>query len=117
MPEEDELSEKSPVLNAHILIVDDTRMNLLVVEGLLKNTGIKIDTAQSGETAIAKASQTRYDVILMDQRMPGMDGTEAMLHIKEEKGVNTETPFICLTADAISGAKERYLESLTQTVF
>ena len=109
--EMDEYEESFHAPDAHILIVDDTRMNLLVVEGLLKNTGIKIDTAQSGETAIAKARQTRYDVILMDQRMPGMDGTEAMLHIKEEKGVNTETPFICLTADAISGAKERYLEA------
>ena len=97
--------------DAHILVVDDTKMNLLVVEGLLKNTGLKIDTATSGARSIELAKNNRYDIILMDQRMPEMNGTQAMQHIKDEKGVNANTPFICLTADAISGAKERYMES------
>jgi CheY-like chemotaxis protein len=43
--------------------------------------------------------------------MPGMNGTEAMQHIRDDKGINCDTPFICLTADAISGAKERYMEA------
>ena len=97
--------------DAHIFVVDDTKMNLLVVEGLLKNTGLKIDTATSGARSIELAKNNRYDIILMDQRMPEMNGTQAMQHIKDEKGVNANTPFICLTADAISGAKERYMES------
>ena len=97
--------------DAHILVVDDTKMNLLVVEGLLKNTGLKIDTATSGARSIELARDNHYDIILMDQRMPEMNGTQAMQHIKDEKGVNATTPFICLTADAISGAKERYMES------
>lgn len=96
--------------DAHILIVDDTRMNLMVVVGLLKSTGIKVDTATSGAGSIEMASDTKYDVILMDQRMPEMDGTEAMHRILDLKdAVNRDTPFICLTADAVSGAKERYL--------
>jgi len=97
--------------DARILIVDDTKMNLIVVEGLLKNTGLKIDTASSGFEGIALARDNQYDIILMDQRMPGMGGTEAMQHIKDEKGINCNTPFICLTADAISGAKERYMSA------
>lgn len=97
--------------DAHILVVDDTKMNLLVVEGLLKNTGINIDTASSGARSIELAKTNRYDLILMDQRMPGMNGTEAMQHIRDDKGINCDTPFICLTADAISGAKERYMEA------
>lgn len=96
---------------AHILIVDDTRMNLTVEAGLLKSTGIDIDTAQSGEEAISAADKTAYDLILMDQRMPEMDGTETMERIKAlESGLNRDIPFICLTADAIIGAKERYMD-------
>ena len=97
--------------DARILIVDDTKMNLVVVEGLLNHTGLKIDTATSGEESIRMAKDNKYDIILMDQRMPGMNGTEAMQRIRDQKGVNTDTPFICLTADAISGAKERYMKA------
>ena len=95
---------------AYILVVDDTSMNLIVVKGLLKKTGIKIDTATSGEASIAMARENKYDIILMDQRMPEMDGTTAMNRIKEDPdSLNAGTPFICLTADAISGARERYI--------
>ena len=96
--------------DARILIVDDTRMNLMVVSGLLKKTGIKTDMAVSGAESIEIASGVKYDVILMDQRMPEMDGTEAMHRIRDDRNsLNADTPFICLTADAVSGAKERYL--------
>ena len=96
--------------DAHILIVDDTRMNLTVAVGLLKKTELQIDTATDGEEALELAASVPYDLILMDQRMPKMDGTEAMRRIRtQEGGANRETPFICLTADAVSGAKKRYL--------
>lgn len=96
--------------DAHILIVDDTRMNLTVAMGLLKKTGVQIDTAMGGAEAVALAQNTPYDLILMDQRMPGMDGTEALRRIRgQEGGKNTTTPIVCLTADAVIGAKERYL--------
>ena len=96
---------------ARILIVDDTRMNLTVVEGLLKKTGIRIDTADSGESALQYSLSVPYDLIFMDQRMPVMDGTETMRRIRaQENGPNRQTPVICLTADAISGAKDKYLK-------
>lgn len=96
--------------DAHILIVDDTRMNLTVAVGLLKDTEIDVDTAESGAEALEMALKNSYDVILMDQRMPGMDGTETLIRFREqEKGKPVRTPVICLTADAISGAKERYI--------
>ncbi len=96
--------------DAHILIVDDTRMNLTVAEGLIKHTQIRVDTALSGAEALRLAQSVPYDLILMDQRMPEMDGTEAMHRIREqEDGCNRRTPIICLTADAIAGARERYL--------
>ncbi|MBO4864216.1 MAG: response regulator [Eubacterium sp.] len=95
---------------AHILIVDDTRINLTVVENLLKNTEIQIDTATSGAQAVEMAEKTVYDLILMDQRMPEMDGTEALHKIREnENCLSNVSPVICLTADAVIGAKEKYM--------
>ena len=95
---------------AHILIVDDTRINLTVAVNLLKNTKIKIDTATSGEESVSMAANTRYDMIFMDQRMPEMDGTEALHKIRgTEDGASKDVPVVCLTADAVIGAKERYL--------
>ena len=95
--------------DARILAVDDTRINLLVTVGLLQNTGIRVDTASGGPEAIQLAGTTHYDLILMDQRMPEMDGVETMRRIREGKGPNAQTAFICLTADAVTGARERYL--------
>ena len=96
--------------DATILIVDDTRINLTVAVNLLKNTKIKIDTATSGADAVVMAAKTRYDMIFMDQRMPEMDGTEAFHKIRDdENSLSRDVPVVCLTADAVIGAKERYL--------
>ena len=96
--------------DAHILIVDDTPMNITVAVSLLKDTKLKTDTAGGGEEAVEKAGSTPYDLILMDQRMPRMDGTEALRRIRSQAGgPNSETPVICLTADAVIGARDRYL--------
>ena len=103
-------SESFRAPGARILIVDDTRMNLTVAVGLLKKTGLQIDTAISGAEAIELSKVTHYDLILMDQRMPGMDGTEALRHIREQaRSLNGDTPVICLTADAVIGARKRYI--------
>lgn len=95
--------------DARILIVDDTVMNLTVATGLLEDTKIAIETANSGQQAIDMTAEKSYDIILLDQRMPHMDGIETLHHIKtRDDGKNADTPVICLTADAITGAKERY---------
>ncbi|MBR0090729.1 MAG: response regulator, partial [Lachnospiraceae bacterium] len=97
--------------DAHVLVVDDTELNLVVIEGLLKTTEVKLDTAGGGEEALQLTKDTPYDLILLDQRMPHMSGTEVLQHIRaQEGGCNKETPVICLTADAVQGARERYLE-------
>ena len=96
---------------ARILVVDDTVINLTVVQKLLQKTLIKVDTATGGLKCLAMTQDTPYDIIFLDQRMPGMDGTETLGHIRRQAGgVNRETPVVCLTADAVSGAKERYLQ-------
>ena len=113
--QEDSDTEESPrelfrAPGAKILVVDDTRMNLTVVEGLLKKTEMHIDSVLSGEEALQLTVGTHYDVILMDQRMYGMDGTETMRRIRAQvSGTNITTPIICLTADAIAGVREKYI--------
>ncbi len=95
---------------ARVLIVDDTRMNLIVVTEFLKDTGIQLDTAGGGREAVKLALANKYDVILMDQRMPEMDGVQTLQEIKRHTdGPNIKTPVICLTADAVIGARNRYL--------
>ncbi len=102
-------SFKAP--DANLLVVDDTDMNLTVIEGLLSKTEINLDTASSGLEALSHTKRTKYDLILMDQRMPQMDGTQTLNNIRaQEDGLNKDTPVICLTADAVSGARNKYLE-------
>ena len=103
-------SEAFRAPDARILIVDDTKINLNVVRNLLKNTMIRIDTTTSGAEAIVMAEKTAYDMILMDQRMPKLTGTEVLRRIRNTTGgASCDKPVICLTADAVLGAKERYM--------
>ena len=55
-------------------MVDDVKVNLVVVKGLLKDSGIEIDTAESGAEAIEKMKESRYDIVFLDHMMPEMDG-------------------------------------------
>ncbi len=99
--------EKFKAPDAEILVVDDVTVNLKVIAGLLKETKIRIDTATSGDMAIEKCSQKTYDVILLDHRMPEKDGIETFREISAN-GMNTETPVVMLTANALTGAEEEY---------
>lgn len=97
---------------ARLLFVDDTKMNLEVVKGLLKNTKIQLDMAMSGKEALQKTSENEYDILFIDHRMPLMDGIETLHAIKELPGnKNISKPCIALTANAISGAREIYLDA------
>ncbi len=105
-----EYHEKFTAPSAKILIVDDTVMNLTVAKGLLKQTKIQIDTAESGYDCLELVQKNIYDVIFLDHRMPGMDGIETLQEMKKLSGnLNKQTPVISLTANAISGAREQYI--------
>ena len=94
---------------ADVLVVDDNEMNLLVVKGLLKETKIRIDDCMSGAECLERLAKRKYDLILLDHMMPNMDGVET-LHRAEALPNAKYTPFIVLTANAISGAKEFFLK-------
>ena len=106
--------------SARILVVDDVPMNLQVFSGLLRDTGVRVDTALSGMKCIEKMKTNAYHMVFLDHMMPEMDGVETLVKIKElrKKSIqednvfpNMDTPIIMLTANAIMGMKEEYLES------
>ncbi|MCR5148563.1 MAG: response regulator [Eubacterium sp.] len=95
---------------ASILVVDDVEMNIQVVKGMLKRNHVNIDTAYSGRECLEKIEQNRYDIIFLDHMMPDMDGIETFEEMKKSRHKNNNTPVIILTANAVVGAKEMYLE-------
>ena len=95
---------------ATILVVDDIKMNLTVFTKLLKKTQIQIDTALSGKLAIEMAKDKNYDIIFIDHLMPDMDGIETLEKLKEDNP-DSNAVYIALTANAISGAREMYLNA------
>ena len=114
-PEEGSGSEKKRnsyiCPDAEILVVDDNDMNLKVAKGLLKASQAKVTICKSGAEMLELTKEKKYDIILLDHMMPVMDGIEALEELKKQKdNANINTPVIALTANAILGAKEMYLE-------
>ncbi|MBR6013103.1 MAG: response regulator [Selenomonadaceae bacterium] len=96
--------------DAEVLVVDDSDMNLFVVENLLKKTEVKITRCISGKECLEKIAENHYDVIFLDHMMPEMDGIETLERAKEMKDSKCkDTPIIALTANAISGVREMFI--------
>lgn len=95
---------------AEILLVDDNDVNRKVFVNLLKDTKIRIDDVDSGFACLEKIRQQRYDLIFMDHMMPEMDGVQTLHHMQETEHKCKDSPVIILTANAIAGVKERYLQ-------
>lgn len=95
---------------AKILIVDDNTVNLTVCEGLLEPLSMQVDTAVSGQDAIDKISKKKYDLILMDHMMPEIDGIETTHIIRRFHKEYEEVPIIALTANAVFGIKEMFIQ-------
>ena len=97
--------------DARVLIVDDNNMNLLVAKGLMKRTGMRIDTALSGNEGIKLAGENFYDIIFLDHMMPELDGVETLELLRERDLIPKGTAVVMMTANAIVGAKEEYLNA------
>ncbi|MBO6215384.1 MAG: response regulator, partial [Lachnospiraceae bacterium] len=96
---------------AAVLVVDDNEMNRKVAKSLMKRNGISPDLAESGEEAIQMMAVKKYDIVFLDHMMPKMDGIETLNKLKETGGIPKGCAMIALTANATSGARERYLEA------
>lgn len=99
------------VPDGKVLVVDDVSMNLKVFAGLLRDSQLQIDTAMSGAEALSYCRKKTYHIIFMDHMMPEMDGIECMRELQAmEDSQNKTTPIIMLTANAIAGMREEYIE-------
>ncbi len=94
---------------AHLLVVDDNDMNLLVVRKLLSETKLQIHTASSGAECLRLTQYQHYDAILMDHMMPEMDGIECLHAMRTQPGgLCQDTPVVALTANAGSDNQSIY---------
>ena len=95
--------------SGRVLVVEDNMVNQLVVKRMLERVGIKPVIVHNGAEAVKAASETRYDLILMDCSMPVVDGFEATQRLRRDHGC--QTPIVALTANAMHGDRERCIES------
>jgi len=91
--------------------VDDNLINRKVALGVLKRLGFKADIATDGFEAVTAFSEGKYDLILMDCMMPGMDGYQATKKIRKLEMGMTHIPIIAMTANAMKGDRERCIQS------
>ncbi|AIZ33295.1 hybrid sensor histidine kinase/response regulator [Pseudomonas parafulva] len=91
-----------------ILLVEDNPVNQSVIEAMLRSLGFEVDLATDGEQAVTLATEKNYAAILMDCRLPHMDGYQATRCIRLHQA---DVPIIALTANALPGDRERCLEA------
>lgn len=96
---------KQPLLGLRVLLAEDNPINALLARTLLTREGCLVSLAQDGEEAVAIAASGAYDLILLDIRMPRLDGLEAAERIRAGAGPSARAPIVALTADA--GDEER----------
>jgi signal transduction histidine kinase/DNA-binding NarL/FixJ family response regulator/HPt (histidine-containing phosphotransfer) domain-containing protein len=105
-------SSKFSAPGFRVLIVDDLETNLQVAEGLLAPYNLDVSACLSGAEAIVRIRENDFDLVLMDHMMPEMDGIEAVAHIRALEGERfKKLPIIALTANAISGMHEMFLQN------
>lgn len=101
-------TDKLMLSDKRILVVDDNSVNIKVAKGLMKPYLAQIDTALSGEECLSMVEKEKYDLVFLDHMMPEMDGVETLHRLRENPEFTI--PVIALTANAMNGAKNMYLE-------
>ncbi len=120
MPTGEELEKESEMpevgndrLNGHLLLVEDYEANRMFVGIILDNAGLSYETANNGVEAVEKFKSGKYDLILMDENMPelgGVGATKAIIQLEKERDLK-HTPIVSLTANALKGDRERFLQA------
>ncbi len=96
-----------------VLLVEDNPVNALVAEAMLRRAGLRVDAVHDGAQAVARLAERRYDLVLMDCQMPGMDGFEATRRVRlaEAQAGRARQRIVALTANALEGDRQRSLEA------
>ncbi|MDR6785120.1 signal transduction histidine kinase/ActR/RegA family two-component response regulator [Pedobacter africanus] len=96
--------------NIHVLVVDDSEMNLLVIKMIFKKLGISYDTAEGGQDALQQIEKKKYDLVLTDIQMPEMDGMELTRRIRANTDLKkSKIPVIAITGQISPDFHEMYL--------
>lgn len=95
----------------NILFIEDDPMNRRVVKDMLDVAGATMAEAGLAEEGLARIEYEDFDVVLMDLRMPGMDGMEAIRKIRSRGDAKAELPIIVVTADTGADLRERCIEA------
>jgi two-component system response regulator QseB len=95
----------------HLLCVEDNALNRRVVKHMLDRAGVQMSEASDGDAGLAMVEANDYDVILMDLRMPGMDGLTAIRQIRARDDHKANAPIIVVTADNAFDIRERCLKA------
>ena len=93
----------------NVLFIEDDRMNRRVVRDMLGVAGASMAEAEDAETGLQLIDANDYDFVLVDLRMPGMDGIEAIGHIRARGDAKARLPVIVVTADTAADLRERCL--------
>jgi PAS domain S-box-containing protein len=100
---------KRTLRGARVLLTDDNAINRQVIKLFLAPQGCEIQEATNGKEALDKVATQPFDIVLLDVHMPVMDGKEAIQRIRAASQPWSTIPVIALTADAMSGDREKYL--------
>lgn len=121
VPIDDELPAPTPPAGDHgdgehgrILVAEDNAINLLVIRTVLEKAGYEVHSVGNGRDAIARLEQERFDLVLMDISMPGMDGiaaTEAIRARADDGTIRPDVPIVAISAHSMKGDRERFLEA------
>ena len=98
------------MLREKVMLVEDNPQNMKLLEMLLRSKSYVLLKACDGETALDMATREQPDLIVMDMQLPGMSGIEVTKQLRQMP-VFHHTPIIALTAYAMRGDKERFLEA------
>jgi PAS domain S-box-containing protein len=105
------LQEARPQRGARVLVAEDNEVNQKVAVRILERLGYRVEVADNGREAVEACKRSPYAAVLMDGQMPVLDGFEATRRIRELEGEGRHTPVIAMTASAMKGDRERYLEA------
>ena len=96
-------------LHGRVLVAEDNKTNQMLIKLLLADIGLECDIAEDGLVALDMYGKKKYDIVLMDENMPNMNGTQAMLSIREK--FTNVAPIIALTSNNMQGDREKFLEA------
>jgi len=105
--------EMNQTFKGHLLLVEDNKTNQLLMSAILKKQGVTFDIANDGLEAIKMIKDQQYDLVLMDENMPNLNGIEATKRIREWEMEANIVPhiIIALTANAMTGDRERFIQA------